>query len=82
MLCAGQGEVGSRVPKTGGGAGTGPQTSPVVTDNKIPCKLVLLEQAPTGDLVHAIRVRVEPFNGVELEIQPREPMREPVNFDS
>jgi hypothetical protein len=53
-----------------------------VTDNKIPRKLVLLEQAPMGDLVHAIRDRVEPFNGVELEIQPREPMREPVNFDS
>ena len=34
-----------------------------------------------GTLVDAIRARIEPFGGVELEIAPREAMREPVNLD-
>jgi antitoxin FitA len=40
-----------------------------------------LESARTSGLVEAIRARVEPFGGVELEIAPREPMREPINVD-
>ncbi len=33
------------------------------------------------DLVSAIRACFEPLGGVELEIPPREPMREPPTFD-
>jgi antitoxin FitA len=40
-----------------------------------------LEPARTGGLVEAIRRRVESFGGVELEIAPREPIREPVDLD-
>ena len=42
-----------------------------------------LSREPTKSrgLVEAIRARVESLGGVELEIAPREPMREPVNFD-
>jgi plasmid stability protein len=42
-----------------------------------------LSREPTQSrgLVEAIRARVESLGGVELEIAPREPMREPVNFD-
>lgn len=32
-------------------------------------------------LVKSIRRRIEPLGGVELEIEPRGPMREPVSFD-
>lgn len=38
-------------------------------------------QARTGAaLVKAIRARVEPFGGIELELPPRESMREPPDF--
>ncbi len=40
-----------------------------------------LERAKTGGLVEAIRSRIEPFGGADLEIPPREAMREPVNLD-
>ena len=42
-----------------------------------------LEQEPaTGeDLVSIIRAHVEPLGGVELELPPRGPMREPPRFD-
>ncbi len=42
-----------------------------------------LSREPTQShgLFEAIRARVESLGGVELEIAPREPMREPVNFD-
>lgn len=40
-----------------------------------------VEPSRTGGLVEAIRARFEPFGGVELEIPPREPMREPIDFD-
>jgi plasmid stability protein len=40
-----------------------------------------VEPARTGGLVEAIRVRIEPFGGVELEIAPRQAMREPVDLD-
>lgn len=35
-----------------------------------------------GTLVDSIRARIEPLGGVELEIAPREVMRDPVNFDT
>ena len=38
--------------------------------------------ARTGEeLVRRIRARVEPYGGFELELPPREPMREPPTFD-
>ncbi len=40
-----------------------------------------LEPVRTGGLVEAIRARIEPFGGVELEIAPRESIREPVDLD-
>lgn len=33
------------------------------------------------DLAAAIRARIEPLGGVDLEIPPRGPMREPPTFD-
>jgi plasmid stability protein len=39
------------------------------------------EPAQSHGLFEAIRARVESLGGAELEIAPREPMREPVNFD-
>lgn len=38
------------------------------------------EPAQGGDLVRAIRDRVERLNAVEFEAAPREPMREPINL--
>jgi antitoxin FitA len=40
-----------------------------------------LESARTGGLFEAIRARVEPFGGVELDIASRDPMREPIDLD-
>lgn len=34
-----------------------------------------------GSLVDSLRARVQPFGGVELEIAPREAVREPLKFD-
>ncbi len=40
------------------------------------------EAASTGrDLVESIRARFAPLGGVELDIPPREPIREPPRFD-
>ncbi len=39
------------------------------------------EPAQSRGLFETIRARVESLGGVELEIAPRELMREPVNFD-
>jgi plasmid stability protein len=39
------------------------------------------EAAPPVNLAAAIRARVAPLNGVELDIPPREPMRDPPSFD-
>ncbi|WP_248768516.1 plasmid stabilization protein [Pseudomonas sp. MWU12-2345] len=36
----------------------------------------------SGSLVDAIRARIEPLGGVDLDIVPREVMREPPNFDA
>jgi plasmid stability protein len=35
-----------------------------------------------GSLVESIRARIEPLGGVELEIAPREAIREPMNLDT
>jgi plasmid stability protein len=40
------------------------------------------ERSRRGTLVDSIRARIEPLGGVELEIAPREVMREPVKFDT
>jgi antitoxin FitA len=42
---------------------------------------VSARRSPMGSLVDCIRARIEPFGGVDLEIAPREPMRDPVNLD-
>ena len=34
-----------------------------------------------GSLARAIRARFAPLGGVELDLPPREPMREPPRFD-
>lgn len=39
------------------------------------------EVARALTLVDSIRARIEPLGGVELEIAPREAMREPVNLE-
>ncbi|TLY73321.1 MAG: plasmid stabilization protein [Gammaproteobacteria bacterium] len=39
------------------------------------------ESARAATLVDSIRARIVPLGGVELEIAPREPMREPVNLE-
>ena len=43
-----------------------------------------LADEPTRNrsLVAAIRARIEPLGGVELEIGPREPMRAPVKLET
>ena len=38
-------------------------------------------EVPSQDLGTAIHELFKPFGGVELEIPPREPMREPPRFD-
>jgi antitoxin FitA len=40
------------------------------------------ERTRIGSLVDSIRARIEPLGGIELEIAPREAMREPVNFNT
>ncbi len=39
------------------------------------------EPVPAKDLGTAIHELFKPFGGVELELPPREPMREPPRFD-
>ena len=39
------------------------------------------DKAPPRNLASAIRARIAPLGGVDLELPPREPMREPPNFD-
>lgn len=41
-----------------------------------------LETAPAMSLVAAIRARIEPLGGIELELPNREAIRNPVEFDS
>jgi plasmid stability protein len=35
-----------------------------------------------GSLVDSMRARIEPLGGIELQIAPRESIREPVNLDT
>jgi len=44
-------------------------------------RVVVGEAPPPADLAAAIRSRVAALGGVELELPPREPMREPPRFD-
>ena len=45
-------------------------------------RAALEEEPPTGQgLASSIRARFAPLGGVELELPPREPMREPPRFD-
>lgn len=39
------------------------------------------EAAPARNLAEAIRARIQPLGGVELELPPREPIREPPRFE-
>ena len=47
----------------------------------IPADAVEREAAPAKGLGTALRELFKPFGGVEPEIPPREPMREPPRFD-
>ena len=40
-----------------------------------------VQRAPQQNLADAIRARVAPLGGVELELPPRSPMRDPVSFE-
>ena len=42
---------------------------------------VVGQEKPAHNLAAAIRARVEPLGGVELDLPRREPMREPPAFD-
>jgi antitoxin FitA len=42
---------------------------------------VVGQEKPAHNLAAAIRARVAPLGGVELELPPREPIREPPAFD-
>lgn len=42
---------------------------------------VVGQEKPARNLAAAIRARVAPLGGVELDLPPREPMREPPVFD-
>ena len=39
------------------------------------------ENSTPANLAEAIRARFAPLGGIELELPPREPMREPPNFE-
>ncbi len=41
----------------------------------------LSESDPPTNLAEAIRARFAPLGGVELELPPREPMREPPDYE-
>ena len=43
-------------------------------------RAALTEPAPPTNLARAIRTRFAPLGGVELDIPPREPMCEPLQF--
>lgn len=44
-------------------------------------KALTRQPTPPANLAQAIRARFPPLGGVELEIPPRQPMREPPQFD-
>ncbi len=43
---------------------------------------LLSDPARPKNLAEAIRNRIAPTGGVELDIAPREPIRDPINFSS
>ncbi len=43
-------------------------------------RAALTEPAPPTNLARAIHARFAPLGGVELDIPPREPMRDPLRF--
>ena len=43
-------------------------------------RAALAEQAAPANLARAIRARFEPLGGVELDIPPRDPMRDPLRL--
>lgn len=46
-------------------------------------KTALAQQEPTpGNLAGAIRARLQPLGGIELEIPAREPIRDPPDFSA
>lgn len=45
-------------------------------------RLVVAAPAPPRNLAASIRSRVAPLGGVELDLPPREPMREPPRFSA
>ncbi len=53
-------------------------------ENKIPPSMPTAKlKISTGALlIKAIRIRVEPLGGLEFELPPRTPMREPPDFGS
>ncbi|WGR59819.1 plasmid stabilization protein [Paracoccus ferrooxidans] len=42
---------------------------------------VVGQERPAHNLAAAIRARIAPLGGVELDLPPREPMRQPPAFD-
>lgn len=44
-------------------------------------RVALTEDTPPVGLAQVIRARFAPLGGVELDIPPREPMRDPPSFD-
>ena len=55
---------------------------PMEQEARVILKAALTEQPPVGGgLADEIRARFAPLGGVELELPPREPMREPPTFD-
>ncbi len=45
-------------------------------------RAALDDESPTGrDFINGIRARFAPLGGVELELPPRGPMRQPPEFD-
>ena len=62
----------TRPPQTGGSMEHSARNIPRATpDNASP---------PSTDLARAIRARFAPLGGVELDLPPREPMRQPPKF--
>ncbi|WP_026145146.1 FitA-like ribbon-helix-helix domain-containing protein [Pseudomonas asplenii] len=46
------------------------------------CSALSVTSGRSGSLVEAIRARLEPLGGVDLDIAPREATREPPGFDA
>lgn len=44
-------------------------------------RAAIAEQGEPRDLARSIRERIAPLGGVDLDVGPREPMRDPPTFD-